>query len=153
MLKLAGIVLCVTAFLSTLPVAKADDLYGSKGIVPEAVRQGRLGSCYFHAVIAAMAERRPDTIRKMIQSNADGSYTVTFGDGKKETAYPEDLRYTHESGYDLSDGEWVAVLFRSYAQKVLRESLLQDIQASDIFPLLKTPAEQVVALSVQLFLA
>ena len=126
MLKLAGIMLCVMAFLSTVPVAKADDLYGSKGIAPEAVRQGRLGSCYFHAVIAAMAERRPETIRKMIQSNADGSYTVTFGDGKKETAYAEDLRYTHESGYDLSDGEWVAVLFRSYAQKVLRESLLQD---------------------------
>jgi len=153
MLKLAGIVLCVMAFLSTLPVANADDLYGSKGIVPEAVRQGRLGSCYFHAVIAAMAERRPDTIRKMIQSNADGSYSVTFGDGKKETAYAEDLRYTHESGYDLSDGEWVAVLFRSYAQKVLRESLLQDIQASDIFPLLKTPAEQLVASSDQLVLA
>jgi hypothetical protein len=153
MLKLAGPVLCVMAFLSTLPVAKADDLYGSKGIAPEAVRQGRLGSCYFHAVIAAMAERRPDTIRKMIQSNADGSYTVTFGDGKKETAYAEDLRYTHESGYDLSDGEWVAVLFRSYAQKVLRESLLQDIQASDMFPLLKTPAEQLVASNDQLVLA
>jgi hypothetical protein len=153
MLKLAGIVLCVIAFLSTVPVAKADDLYGTRGIVPEAVRQGRLGSCYFHAVIAAMAERRPDMIRKMIQSNADGSYTVTFGDGKKETAYAEDLRYTHESGYDLSDGEWVAVLFRSYAQKVLRESLLQDIQASDIFPLLKTPAEELVASNDQLVLA
>ena len=121
MLKRASVVLCVVAFFCTLPGAKAaDDLYGSKGIVPEAVRQGKLGSCYFHAVIAALAQRREDTIRKMIQSNADGSYTVTFGDGKKETAYPEDLRYTHDSGYDLSDGQWVAVLFRAYAQRVLR---------------------------------
>ena len=56
MLKRAGVVLCVVAFFSALPAAKAaDDLYGSKGIVPEAVRQGRLGSCYFHAVIAALA--------------------------------------------------------------------------------------------------
>jgi hypothetical protein len=153
MLKRASVVLCLAAFFTTLPAAKADDLYGSKGIVPEAVRQGRLGSCYFHAVIAALAERRPDTIRKMIQSNADGSYLVTFGDGKRETAYPEDLRYTHDSGYDLSDGEWVAVLFRSYAQKVLRESLLEDIEASNIFPLLKGPAEEVVGSSDQLVLA
>ena len=29
-----------------------------RGIVPEAVRQGKLGSCYFHAVIAALAQRR-----------------------------------------------------------------------------------------------
>jgi len=154
MLRRARAVLCVLAFYSTLPVAKAaDDLYGSKGIVPEAVRQGKLGSCYFHAVIAALAERRVNTIRKMIQSNPDGSYTVAFGDGKKETAYPEDLRYTHESGYDLSDGEWVAVLFRAYAQRVLRESLLQDIESSDIYPFLKTPAEEVVASSDPLVLA
>ena len=154
MLKRASVALCVLAFFSTLPAANAaDDLYGSKGIVPEAVRQGKLGSCYFHAVIAALAERRGDTIRKMIHSNPDGSYTVTFGDGKKEIAYPEDLRYTHDSGYDLSDGEWVAVLFRAYAQRVLRESLLQDIDSSDIFPLLKTPAEEVVASSDPLVLA
>ena len=70
----------------------------------------------------------------MIQANSDGSYTVTFGDGKKETAYPEDLRYTHDSGYDLSDGQWVAVLFRAYAQRVLRESLLQAIEPAISFP-------------------
>jgi hypothetical protein len=116
MLKRVCVVLCIGAFLGALPGAQAaDDLYGSKGITAEAVRQGKLGSCYFHAVIAALAQRRADTIRKMIQSNSDGSYTVTFGDGKKETAYPEDLRYAHDSGYELSDGEWVAVLFRAYA--------------------------------------
>jgi hypothetical protein len=154
MLKRAGILLCVVAFFSTLPAAKAaDDLYGSKGIVPEAVRQGKLGSCYFHAVIAALAQHRADTIRKMIQSNSDGSYTVTFGDAKKETAYAEDLQYTHDSGYDLSDGEWVAVLFRAYAQRVLREALLQTIESSDIFPLLKQPAKQLVASSDPLVLA
>jgi hypothetical protein len=153
MLKRASVVLCVIVFLTALPAAKADSLYGAKGITPDAVRQGRLGSCYFHAVIAAMAERRPDAIRNMIKANADGSYTVTFGDGKKETAYPVDLRYTHDSGYDLSDGEWVAVLFRSYAQRVLRESLLQDIDSSDLFPLLKSPAEQLVASNDDLVLA
>jgi hypothetical protein len=100
-----------------------------------------------------MAQRRESAIRKMIQSSADGSYTVTFGDGKKETAYAEDLRYTHDSGYDLSDGQWVAVLFRAYAQRVLRESLLQAIDASDIFPMLKQPAEQLVASNDPIVLA
>jgi hypothetical protein len=154
MLKRASVVFCVVAFFSTLSATKAaDDLYGAKGIVPEAVRQGKLGSCYFHAVIAALAQRRVETIRKMIESNPDGSYTVTFGDGKKETAYPEDLRYTHDSGYDLSDGEWVAVLFRAYAQRVLRASLLQAIESGDLFPLLKQPAEQMVTVNDALVLA
>jgi len=154
MLKRARIVLCVVAFFCSGPAAKAaDTLYGSKGIVAESVRQGSLGSCYFHAVVAALAQRREDAIRKMIQSNTDGSYTVTFGDGKKETAYREDIRYTRNSGYDLSDGEWVAVLFRAYAQRVLRAALLQAIDSSDIFPLLKQPAEQLVASSDPLVLA
>jgi hypothetical protein len=154
MLKRGCVVLCIMAFIWALPGARAaDDLYGSKGITPEAVRQGKLGSCYFHAVIAALAQRRTDTIRKMIQPNPDGSYTVTFGDGKKETAYPEDLRYAHDSGYELSDGEWVAVLFRAYAQRVLRESLLEAIESSDIFPMLKQPAEQLAASSDPLVLA
>jgi len=154
MRKCAYIILCLAASVLTCPVFSAgDDLYGSKGIVPEAVRQGKLGSCYFHAVIAALAQRREEAIRKMIQSNPDGSYTVTFGDGKKETAYPEDLKYAHDSGYDLSDGEWVAVLFRAYAQRVLREALLQAIDSSDLFPLLKQPAEELVTTNDQLVLA
>ena len=150
----ARAVLGTLAFFSLLPGAKAGtDLYGTKGVSPEAVRQGRLGSCYFHAVIAALAQRRADAIRKMIQANSDGSYTVTFGDGKKETAYPEDLRYAHESGYDLSDGQWVAVLFRAYAQRVLRDALFQTIGTSDLYPWLKQPAEQLVASGDQLVLA
>lgn len=154
MLKLASALLCFLALIYPLQSLRAaDDLYGEKGISPEAVRQGRLGSCYFHAVIAALAERRQDAIRKMIQSNGDGSYTVTFGDGKKETAYPEDLRYTRETGYDLSAGLWVAVLFRAYAQRVLRQALLQAVDSSDIFLLLKQPAEELVASNDALVLA
>jgi len=154
MLKLTNLLLCFLAFGYPLAGATAaDSLYGEKGISAAAVRQGRLGSCYFHAVIAGLAERRQDAIRKMIQPNGDGSYTVTFGDGKKETAYPEDLRYTRETGYDLSDGQWVAVLFRAYAQRVLRQSLLQAIDSSDIFPLLKQPAAQLISSNDPLVLA
>jgi hypothetical protein len=154
MLKLASALLGFLALVYPFQAVKAaEELYGKKGVSPEAVRQGTLGSCYFHAVIAALAQRRQDAIRKMIQSNEDGSYTVTFGDGKKETAYPEDLRYTRQTGYDLSDGLWVAVLFRAYAQRVLRQALVQAVDSSDIFPLLKQPAEELVGSNDALVLA
>lgn len=131
----------------------ASELYGSRGVVPEGVRQGRLGSCYFHAVIAALAQSNPEMLQKMIRANADGTYTVEFADGRKENAYPEDLRYSRESGYDLSDGLWVAVLFRAYAQKVLRQSILEAVEKSDLFPLIKQYAKDLVTSNDPLVLA
>lgn len=149
----AMLVLCALALAGSVRSSKADDLYGSRGVVPDAVVQGKLGSCYFHAVIAALAQHHQSEIRKLIQPNPNGSYTVTFGDGKKETAYADDIKYTRDSGYDLSEGQWVAVLFRAYAQRVLRESLVQATEASDIFPFLKQPLEQLEAASDPLVLA
>jgi hypothetical protein len=143
----AAVVLLLSRF------AFCEDLYGPRGIQPEGVRQGRLGSCYFHAVIAALARANPEILKKMIQSNPDGTFTVQFADGKKETAYPEDLRYTRASGYDLSQGLWVAVLFRAYAQRVLREALVEAINQSDLFPLVKQYARDFVASNDPLLLA
>ncbi len=119
-------------------------LYGKEGVNPRAVKQGTLGSCYFHSVVAALAASNPDSISKMIQAGADGTYTVQFADGKKETAYPEDIRYSRQSGYELSDGLWVAVLFRAYAQRVLREALVQAVDRSAMLSLVKTYAEDFV---------
>jgi len=121
------------------------ELYGSAGVRPEAVRQGGLGSCYFFATLSALAQAGPEAIQKLIQDNSDGSYTVQFPDGKKETAYPEDLRYARESGFDRSDGLWPGVLFRAYAQRVLRESLLTAVDGSSVFPLLKSSVRDLIA--------
>ncbi|MFB3922199.1 MAG: hypothetical protein ACE145_10785 [Terriglobia bacterium] len=134
-------------------VALCEDLYGPGGIRAEGVNQGGLGSCYFHAVIAALARSKPDVIRKMIQANPDGTFIVQFPDGKTETAYPEDLRYARDSGYDRSEGLWVAVLFRAYAQRVLREALVRAIDQSDLFPLVKGYARDFVASNDPLLLA
>lgn len=133
--------------------AFGEDLYGPGGIRPEGVRQGDLGSCYFHAVIAALAGSNPEILKKMIRSNPDGTFTVQFADGKKETAYPEDLRYTRDIGYDRSEGLWVAVLFRAYAQRVLRQALVEAIDQSDLFPLVKQYARDFVASNDPLLLA
>jgi hypothetical protein len=122
----------------------AQPLYGQEGISPQAVKQGSLGSCYFHSVAAALAASNPDDIRKMIHAEKDGTYTVRFVDGRKEIAYPEDIQYSRTSGYDLSDGLWVAVLFRAYAQRVLREALVQAVEKSEMLSLVKHYAEDFV---------
>jgi hypothetical protein len=128
-------------------------LYPPGGITPQAVRQGGLGSCYFHSVVAALAATDPQAIRKMIEANADGSYTVHFADGGKETAYPQDILYARHSGYDLSDGLWVAVLFRAYAQRVLREALIGSVEKSDLFPLARQYATDFLSSNDALLLA
>src|SRR5579859_4511425 len=128
-------------------------LYGARGVSPGSVRQGGLGSCYFHSTVAALAQSNPQLLKDMITDNGDGTYAVLFKDGKKETVYPEDLRFARLSGFDRSDGQWVGVLFRAYAQRVLRASLLKGIDLTDMFPLLKPYAKTFVETTDPLLLA
>jgi pyrrolidone-carboxylate peptidase len=55
------------------------------GVDVSDVNQGNIGDCYFMALLAAIAEVRPDAIEQMVKPNADGSFTVSFfaPDGKK----------------------------------------------------------------------
>jgi hypothetical protein len=138
---------CVLIFLVGLAgteIAYAQ-LFGPQGVKPQVVRQGRIGSCYFHAAVAAVALTNPAILRNMIRENADHSYTVQFLDQKTENAYPEDLEFARKSGYDRSDGLWVVVLLRAYAQRVLREALLGTIDHSDLSAVLKTYVKDLVA--------
>ncbi len=91
------------------------ELFPGGGIDAAHVRQGAIGSCCFHASIAAIARSDPGIIRRMIKENPDQSCTVTFSDGKQETAYPEDVAYARQSGYENSQGLWVGVLFRHFS--------------------------------------
>src|ERR1039458_196055 len=109
-------------------------LYGAHGISPQSVRQGQLGSCYFHATIAALAKTAPGTLRNAIRRNPNGGYKVHFFSGTDEAVYSSDVTYGREHGYDRSEGTWVAVLMRAYAQRVLRQSLVVAIQKSDVIP-------------------
>jgi len=128
-------------------------LFGPDKVSPSAVLQGGLGSCYFHSPIAALARSNPNKIPPMIKDNGNGTYTVTFADKKQETAYLEDLRYARSSGFDRSTGLWVGVLFRAYAQRVLREALVTSVDKSDLFPLLKPYAKDFLSTSDFLLLA
>ena len=48
------------------------------GIEPADVFQGQIGDCYFPSAMAALAQNHGEEIEKMIKSNGDGTYTVTF---------------------------------------------------------------------------
>ena len=115
------------------------ELYDRAGVTPQAVFQGTMGSCYFHAAIAALAASHPEILRAAIRRDGN-NFTVTFADGKQETVYPDDVRFARESYYDASSGTWVAVLFRGYAQRVLRTSMLQALGQSAMPATLKLGA-------------
>ena len=134
---------CIAAALAIVlglaPVAAqtSDTLFGADGVSPRAVRQGVLGSCYFHASIASLARTVPETLRNAISQLPDGSYRVRFFDGPAERVFPEDVAYGRSHGYDNSEGGWVLVLMRAYAQRTVR--LENSIQQSRLIPALAKP--------------
>ncbi|MGO9318540.1 MAG: hypothetical protein ACLPXT_07710 [Terracidiphilus sp.] len=131
----AGIaVLLLGSGLAGIGWAQNTALYGARGISPQSVRQGQLGSCFFHATIAALAKTTPNTLRNAISKDPNGGYKVHFFSGPDEAVFPSDVEYGREHGYDRSDGTWVAVLMRAYAQRTLRQSLIEAIHKSDMIP-------------------
>jgi hypothetical protein len=114
--------------------AEPASLYGAHGVSPQAVLQGTLGSCYFHASIAALAKVAPEKLRSAISENPGGGYRVRFVDGPDEVVLPEDVAFARDHVYDRSEGTWVAVLMRGYAQRALRQSLIRAINKSDMIP-------------------
>ncbi|MGA3082208.1 MAG: hypothetical protein ABSD44_12685 [Terracidiphilus sp.] len=134
-----------TALAAEKPAAKAQaavkatPLYGPRGVAPEAVKQGLLGSCFFHASIAALAYAAPEALRGAIHENPGGGYRVHFFDGPEEVVFPEDVDFGRTHSYDRSDGTWVAVLMRAYAQRTLRLSLVAAIQKSETIPAFTKP--------------
>lgn len=49
-----------------------------KSIKPEAIRQGMVGDCFFLAALASVAATNPQIIPRMIKTNEDSTYTITF---------------------------------------------------------------------------
>jgi hypothetical protein len=119
--------------------SSSGSLYGKHGVTPDGVRQGILGSCYFHSSIAALAKAAPDTLRNAISRNPMGGYLVHFSTGPDEAVFPEDIEYGRAHNFDRSDGDWVLVLMRGYAQRAVRKGLADAIQRSDAMPAYAKP--------------
>ena len=131
---LLGFIILLSVFSFALP-AKTPELFGPSGVRAQAVRQGSLGSCYFHSAIAAIAATNPDALKRAIEPVKHGQWKIHFADGKTENVYLGDVQYTRDSGFDHSEGLWVPILFRAYAQRTMREGLLDAVAASD-FPVM-----------------
>jgi hypothetical protein len=137
--SLATSALLASALGGPLVAEDAKPLYGARGVSAEAVRQGLLGSCYFHASIAALAHAAPEVLRADIRENPGGGYKVHFFEGPDEVVLPEDVDFARTHSYDRSEGTWVAVLMRAYAQRALRQSLVSAIQKSEVIPVFTKP--------------
>jgi len=133
-----AILMLLVASLSLALPAKAPELFGPSGIQVQAVRQGSLGSCYFHSAIAAIAATDPAALQRAIQTLKPDQWKITFADGKSENVYLSDVQYTRNSGFDRSDGLWVSILFRAYAQRVMREGLVEAVAATDLPAIIKS---------------
>lgn len=103
--------------------ATSRDLYGDskdplKSIVPDAIRQGSIGNCYFHAALGAVAQSNPQLIKDMIKDNGDGTYTVTFPGAKNEPITVKAPTEAEQSLYNKGSkhGIWANVLEKAYGQ-------------------------------------
>jgi hypothetical protein len=105
---------CLTAINPPLYGVGKPDL----SVRPEAVVQGNVGDCYFLSALASLAKLNPDAIVRMIKTNPDGTYTVTFPGATDEpitvTAPTADERskYARDNGL----GMWPAVMEKAYGE-------------------------------------
>jgi hypothetical protein len=134
-----GLVLTAVAFANTAGAQPGTKLFGDSGVSPMAVHQGSLGSCYFHASIAALAQAAPGVLRSAISGDSTSGYHVHFFSGPDELVYQEDVEYARTQGFDHSDGRWVTVIMRAYAQRQLRQSMVGAINSSTLIPVFAKP--------------
>ena len=130
----AVLVFLLLCALPCLAVTDAE-LYGPAGVTPQAVRQGTIGSCYFYATVASIARARPEVLRKAILRDSGGDVSVRFADGETEAVSPRDVEFARTSNYDQSDGLWVAVLLRGFAQRTLRKAMQDWVERANLGPL------------------
>lgn len=122
-LALSGLVLLQFAMPSQGALANSptpNPLYSTgsaeTSIRPEAVAQGKVGDCYFLSALADLANLNPGVIDKMIKTNPDGTYTVTFPGAPDEPITVNAPTASELSTYakDIGYGTWVAVAEKAY---------------------------------------
>jgi hypothetical protein len=98
------------------------------------VNQGGVGDCYFEAGMVEVALNSPDMLKKMITTNANGSFTVDFYNGASQphdyvtvdglfptmTAQGASMcdgsKMLYDSGGNASAPIWSAVLEKAYVE-------------------------------------
>jgi hypothetical protein len=79
-----------------------------------AIRQDWTSDCYFLSTLGAMAQVDPQAIARLIMSNRDGTFTVTFP-GKPALRIPAPTDAELATYSNARDGVWLSVLEKAYA--------------------------------------
>ena len=131
----------------SIPPAKVEvvpPLYGPADVSAAAVVQGALGTCYYHATMAALANHDPALIKSAIEQASPGVFVVSFADKTKETVNQDDVMFARKNKFDLSDGLWVTVILRGIAQRTLRNALETSIAATPLPDTTKASVEKLI---------
>lgn len=103
------------------------------------IAQGYVGDCYLLATIAAIVEKNPDIVRKMMVDNGDGTVTVKlFGTKEpkyvtvtKSTARTKDKRIDRGGDKYVQGALWVKMLEKAFVASGLLEEHWQDAVTDD----------------------
>jgi hypothetical protein len=92
------------------------------------IKQGQTGDCWMMASLATVAQKDPELIKRMIQQNPDGSYTVTFKErqlpfetyvDRKITVQPTFPNSLSQPGDVARNGKgeiWAQIIEKAYAK-------------------------------------
>jgi len=134
MARSVAVLLCLALCAGSCLAVTDAELYGTAGVTPQAVRQGSIGSCYFYATVASIARAHPEVLRRAILRDRGGDVSVQFADGETEAVSLKDVQFARASSYDESDGLWVAVLLRGFAQRTLRKAMADWVERAALGP-------------------
>jgi hypothetical protein len=75
-------------------------------------------NCHFAATLTDLAKEDPDSLRKMVKDNTDGTYTVTLpGDAAHPITVEEPNRWELETFGNNLSGNWAAVIDKAVRQR------------------------------------
>lgn len=86
------------------------------------IMQGETPTCSFLASILTLSANSPERLKSMIESGAEGEHIVTFPGSSNQPEFVQPLTDTESAIYSrASDGDWLSVLEKAWAQKLERE--------------------------------
>jgi hypothetical protein len=90
----------------------------TKSIDAQKVTQGRTGDCYFLSALNAVAQIAPDTVRKMITIQPDGTYKVVLPGAPNQVYEVAAPSRTEQLYYSTAgtNGYWPLILEKAFSQ-------------------------------------